>query len=1208
MNFVNGIISWNVANIHGLLGNKVEDPDFVKIISPNDIICLQETGCEVSLKGYKSYSDIRKSGKGGGVTTLVRNTILEYCSLEKCTLTADQSMNIVIVKVTDPNTNINTFVLNSYIPPTNSKLKNRTNCSDANFDALQEKISNILDNSSNELVLLGDLNARIGASPEFQIYDRAEEFELFPDTGRPSDFMVIPDVAPISQNRNSQDKITNRHKNLLLDLCGSQNLLILNGRTIGDSAGKYTCFKWNGNSVVDYFIASTSFLHRVKSLSVGEHTLFSDHNPVLLSLWHRNEAPQRNSRAPNSNYQEAPFRYRITENSLTNFTHSFEQPEFIQRISQLTSDAESAPKTHEAVEALNRDITKLINDAAKNELDISKQTQNPKPKFDSWFDGKCHTARRLFKRSIKIVDNNPDNQRIKARHRANSRGYRKIINKKRDDFFNSLNKKIKNGKTISWRDFKKLKSYKKEEVQTDSEQLKTFHQFYAKLYSDNHPTVDTLTKRALLEEANALAEGSAPNESLNSAFTLDELNAALGKLKSGKASAFDHISNEMLRGLNLKMRSLLLKLFNLCLETGIYLWSKSVITPIHKKGCTRNPDNYRAIAVCSCIGKLLSTMLLSRLVTHRQISHPDPPNQAGFTKGSQCNDHIFTLMSTIEKYKKVKCKIYAVFIDLRKAFDLVCRQALMFKLACYGVNGGFYDIIKDMYSKSEGHIKMNGKISEAFKILKGTEQGHPLSPEFFKVYFKKLSDLLNEAVANCPTLAGISVSHLAWADDLVILALDPDSLQKLLSIIGDYCNEWGLEINISKTKFMVFNGKGPDIPNWRPSIHDRDIEMVSSYCYLGIIISSTGKFRQANDSLYRKGLGAYFSLRSTIDRRYIDASCLHKLFNTLVKPILLYGCQVWAPVLPTVSKVLSCFSKFHNLDHAVSHIAKQQLEQVHLRHLKYLLGINRRAVNATAWGETGSYPIIIEMLKLSTKYFKRVMSLPSTQLVKAAMTEQINLKLSWFVGIESVIKSFNNINLPDRNSSSLLNATFLADSCTPELMTENLRKLFRDSWGSLVKDSRKLSFYSEVKKEFEWEPYLNHARSFQDRRATTQIRSSSHHLRIERGRYDKTPLDERTCNYCELNTNQLIIEDENHMLHSCPLGKVPRDRFQNLSGNLLSIVGNGSFNLASTFISHPDCMDNLSEDDVSLIKLSTSTINKIYRLTLNFKDSLQVDN
>ena len=86
---------------------------------------------------------------------------------------------------------------------------------------------------------------------------------------------------------------------------------------------------------------------------------------------------------------------------------------------------------------------------------------------------------------------------------------------------------------------------------------------------------------------------------------------------------------------------------------------------------------------------------------------------------------------------------------------------------------------------------MKGKISEAFNILKGTEQGHPLSPEFFKAYFKKLSDLLNEATANCPTLAGLSVTHLAWADDMVILALDPESLQKLLTFIGDYCNEWG---------------------------------------------------------------------------------------------------------------------------------------------------------------------------------------------------------------------------------------------------------------------------------------------------------------------------------------------------------------------------------------------------------------------------------
>ena len=112
-----------------------------------------------------------------------------------------------------------------------------------------------------------------------------------------------------------------------------------------------------------------------------------------------------------------------------------------------------------------------------------------------------------------------------------------------------------------------------------------------------------------------------------------------------------------------------------------------------------------------------------------------------------------------------------------------------------------------MYSNSTGRIKLNGKISRPFQILKGTEQGHPLSPELFKVYFKELSDLLNGLPTNCPLLSDISVTHLAWADDVVILALDRKSLDKQLHTIEEYCRKWGLEINISKTKYMLFNGK-----------------------------------------------------------------------------------------------------------------------------------------------------------------------------------------------------------------------------------------------------------------------------------------------------------------------------------------------------------------------------------------------------------------
>ena len=51
--------------------------------------------------------------------------------------------------------------------------------------------------------------------------------------------------------------------------------------------------------------------------------------------------------------------------------------------------------------------------------------------------------------------------------------------------------------------------------------------------------------------------------------------------------------------------------------------------------------------------------------------------------------------------------------------------------------------------------------------------------KFFKVNSITLSDLLNEATPNYSTLAGLSVTHLAWADDIVILALDTESIQKV---------------------------------------------------------------------------------------------------------------------------------------------------------------------------------------------------------------------------------------------------------------------------------------------------------------------------------------------------------------------------------------------------------------------------------------------
>ena len=101
------------------------------------------------------------------------------------------------------------------------------------------------------------------------------------------------------------------------------------------------------------------------------------------------------------------------------------------------------------------------------------------------------------------------------------------------------------------------------------------------------------------------------------------------------------------------------------MANGIYPWNNNIIIPLHKKGPKSDPDNYRAIAVSSTIGKLFSTLLLNRFLRFKLEHSPDPINQLGFLKGAQTYDHLLTLTTLISKYKTLKKPLYAELHVLR---------------------------------------------------------------------------------------------------------------------------------------------------------------------------------------------------------------------------------------------------------------------------------------------------------------------------------------------------------------------------------------------------------------------------------------------------------------------------------------------------------------------------------------------------------------
>ena len=108
---------------------------------------------------------------------------------------------------------------------------------------------------------------------------------------------------------------------------------------------------------------------------------------------------------------------------------------------------------------------------------------------------------------------------------------------------------------------------------------------------------------------------SKENGPLDYSVTPDELKKASVCLKPGKSVAADNLGNEMILCLLEVSPGLLLKLFNLILDSGCILpdWVISYIVPIHKDGPKSDPSNYRGISLLSCLGKLFLSIIHNRL-------------------------------------------------------------------------------------------------------------------------------------------------------------------------------------------------------------------------------------------------------------------------------------------------------------------------------------------------------------------------------------------------------------------------------------------------------------------------------------------------------------------------------------------------------------------------------------------------------------------
>ena len=449
-------------------------------------------------------------------------------------------------------------------------------------------------------------------------------------------------------------------------------------------------------------------------------------------------------------------------------------------------------------------------------------------------------------------------------------------------------------------------------------------------------------------------------------------------------------------------------------------------------------------------------------------------------------------------------------------------------------------------------VKCDSGCSDSFTSTVGVKQGCVLSPTLFNIFLHDLP-LIFDQKCEPVTLHDIKLNCILYADDLVILSESEVGLQNALNRLSDYCAKWKLTVNLSKTKVIIFNKRGHTLKKYRFVYNNSMIEIVPSYCYLGIVFTASGTFKAATDRLAEQAQKAAFKLKQLNIRDNVILA--FKLFECLIFPILSYGSEVWSPF--TIHGINN--SNFMTL------CDKPTVEKVLIKFCKYMLGVNKKACNAAVRAELGQFPVLTNLLIHSAKYWFHVGNLdPSSLAHKAFLQADSTPSLpNWGTLMKKLWRNFGFENVSNNCNNMQNNKKFL------KLLKQAICTNYISNWSHYlnrsecdsVNQGNKLRCYNKFKSEFKMENYVLQTKC-DKRREFAKLRISAHTLQIELGRYavPKVPACERFCKLC--NTNS--VEDETHFIMSCINYSQERDLlFNNLNSytnfNNLDEIGKFKF-------------------------------------------------
>uniref|UniRef100_A0A3B1JC70 ribonuclease H n=1 Tax=Astyanax mexicanus TaxID=7994 RepID=A0A3B1JC70_ASTMX len=839
--------------------------------------------------------------------------------------------------------------------------------------------------------------------------------------------------------------------------------------------------------------------------------------------------PPKQTAAESSKLYTVHRTYRWAPDSADKFIHALQSVNVSNKITNfINTDFENNKQSvNHAVSEINS-IFHIASSMA--ELQKIKRKPGKKMKKEKWYDYECQSIRKELRKLSNLKHRQPEDQDLRKKYFDTLKQYKHSIRTKKLNYTNKTLRDIEDSIEHNqfWEMWNNLSKTKSQEIPTQNSEMwkNHFENLYKEISEKDLNSNYNLITQKLQSFECAIKDNQNP---LDYPITQVELAQKLKSLKSKKACGPDSIRNEMLKNSTPDLQEAMLKLFNLVLSSGCFpdIWSQGLITPIHKSGDKSDPNNFRGICVSSNLGKVFNNILNNRILSFLTEHDVLSKNQIGFLPNHRTTDQIYTLHTLINQHvhQTKNGKIFACFVDFKKAFDSIWHKGLYYKLLESGVGGKVYDIIKSMYLENKCGVRIGDKHTEFFTQKRGVRQGCSLSPTLFNIYINELAVQLEQSAAPGLTLQGGEVKFLLYADDLVLLSPTAQGLQQHLDLLEQYCQNWALAVNLKKTKVMIFQKK-PRCQEHRYqfSLGSTALEHTMQYTYLGLIINASGSFSSAVNALKDKAHRAMYAIRRKFFNIDIPIPIWCKVFDSVIQPIALYGSEVWGPLS----------------QHSYTRWDKHPTEVLHAEFCRMILKVQRKTPTNACRAELGRFPLIINIQKRALNFWMHLKTSPSDTLqFRALQTQELNPEKSSLSQL--VLRLINS--LTDTNRQQPQPSTALPPKLNIRQITKHSQSDYLEHWQKEIQTQNKLECYRALKTEYKLEEYLLTVRDRKQRQILTKYRLSDHRLAVETGRYKQSwlPREERLCAHCSTGE----VETEMHFLLQCEKFKETRNFFIN---------------------------------------------------------------